>query len=229
MKKRSYISIAAVIAATTLGAGLTAMPAQAAAAPAYQLATDDGTNTLCMNRAGGGTSNNTPVIAYNCGDNNNDFHTAPLTTACGGGDTVTETCPFTVGSGLNAAFYGDPIVAVFAYNENKCVGGSNSTDLSAKLEPCPADNGLGGGWSTVDVLAYSHGNNPPYHFIVNRNWSDTAYSVGQSTGADCYGLECAEVIGTAGYKSPLCLNTGDSGIQNGDFQNAAPGDTWGEV
>ena len=82
------------------------------------------------------------MIAYNCGQSNDDFYFANLTTMCGGG-TVTETCPFTRGSGLNLAYYGDPIVVEYAYNENKCVGGNSASDASAKLESCPSDSGSG--------------------------------------------------------------------------------------
>ena len=222
MKKRSYIAIAAVIAAITLGIGLTTVPAHAAAT--YELKDDNGSSSLCMNRAGGGTSDGTPVIAYNCGDNNNDFYFGYPAAMCGNGH-VTETCPFTVGSGLNAALYGDTIVIEQAYKENKCVGGNTSTDSSAKLEPCPNNGGSGGGWATIGVLAYSRGNSPPYYVIVNRNWSDTRYG-----GGGCYGLQCAQVVGAFfGYRQPLALAVGDSAIQDGFLQNADNSDVWGEV
>ena len=224
MKKRSYIAIAAVIAAVTLGVGLTTVPAHAQAAT-YQLTDDNGGSSLCMNRDGGGTGNNTPVIAYNCGNVNNDFYWGYLTTMCGSG-TVTDTCPFADGSGLNLAYYGDPIVVEYAYNENKCVGGNGPNDASAKLEPCPADNGSGGGYSTIGVLAYSRGNNPPYYVIVNRNWSDKLYGA----GGVCYGADCSLIVGAFyGYKKALTLNIADSQVQHGTPQNAAYYDVWGEV
>ncbi len=226
MKKRSYIATAAVIAAITLGIGLTTVPAHAQAAK-YELKDDNGGSSLCFNRDGGGTSDNTPVIAYNCGNINNDFYWGYLTTMCGGG-TVTQTCPFTVGSGLNAALYGDPIIVEQAYNELACVGGESSTDNDAKLEGCPADNGSGGGWSTIDVGVYSRGNNPAYQIIVNRNWSDRLYGLGGS-GA-CYGLQCAQVVGAFfGYANALSLSVGDGNVQAGNVANAASFDVWGEV
>jgi hypothetical protein len=227
MKKRSYIAIAAVIAATTLGIGLTTVPAHAQAAT-YELKDDNGGSSLCMNRSGQGTSNGTPVIAYNCGQVNNDFYFAQLTQACGSG-TVTQTCPFTDGSGLNLAYYGDDIVVEYAYNENKCVGGNTSNDASAKLEPCPSNSGSGGGWSTIGVLAYSRGNAPPYYVIVNRNWSDKLYAAGGG-GVGCYGSDCSLIVGAFyGYRNPLTLNIADSQVQQSHPQNAAYYDVWGEV
>ena len=95
--------------------------------------------TVCMNRNGGGYTSGTKVIGwYKDSDQNENFYGVPLTTWCSSG-YVTETCPFTVGSGLNARYDGDAIVTMNTSN-NQCVG-ADSTWSEAVLGGCVPDGG----------------------------------------------------------------------------------------
>lgn len=196
-----------------------------AAAP-VQLEDNNGGSALCMNRNGNGGSIGTSVIAYNCGYANNDFQfDNSLYDMCGGGK-VTQTCPFTYGSGLNAAYAGWQIGTLDAYDESLCVGGGSPTDFDAKLEPCPPPNGVGGGYSTVDVFRASRtSGGKTFYIVVNRNWSDRLYA-----GGSCYGVACSLVVSDIrGYVDPLELSVGDSNIQSGKFSAAGNSEVWAEL
>jgi hypothetical protein len=96
-------------------------------------------STACINRNGGGYTSGTKVIGwYKDSDNNENFYGVLLTSWCNSG-YVTETCPFTVGSGLNARYNGDPIVSLDTSN-NQCVG-ANSTWDAAVLGGCVPNGG----------------------------------------------------------------------------------------
>jgi hypothetical protein len=224
--KLKRLVFAVILAAGTLvGTSVAAVPAYATVPPS-QIGYNSGSSSLCFNRAGSGTSTGTPVIAYNCGQPNNDFYFVVLANMCGGG-RVTAICPFTVGSGLNDAYENDVIVDVRAYYEDECVGGSTLGATDATLQACPDSYGNGGGWSTIDVLAFSANNNDAdYDIIVNRNWSDLNYT----TDSGCNGYSCTDLVGAPlGYKDPLQLNTVDTYVQQGDVYDAAPWDQWTEI
>lgn len=222
MKRRLGIAIGAGIVASALGIGLTIAPAYAQAT--NQLSTDEGASSLCMNRDQGTTGYGTPVIAYNCGDDNNDFYVKPLSKMCGPSGTVTDTCPFTVGSGLNGAYYGFKIGAVYAYNEGKCAGGDGELDSNAKLEACPDDYGNGGGWSTIVIEVPSRGASPTYYVLTNRNWSDYNWN-----NSNCYGISCSAVDGKVGYRAPVSMSVLDQAVQGGRIENAAGSNIWAEL
>lgn len=94
---------------------------------------------LCMNRAGGGTSNGTPIIGWHQDyDNNEDFAMNSLGSDCGGWVHNGEnglTCPFAVGTGLNKRYDGDLIITLNSTATNKCATG-DWPDGNLVLEPC---------------------------------------------------------------------------------------------
>jgi hypothetical protein len=229
--KRGLIAIIIAVGAM-LGTCLPAVQAHAAvlhavpdAAPYQQLAYNGGDSSLCFNRYQNGKSIGTPVIAYNCGQPNNDFFFYTLSGMCNGG-FVTTTCPFTVNSGLNDTYDGDLIVTPEAYGEGECVGGSSAGATIATLQACPNRFGNGGGWSTIDILAYSVQNNDrDYYVMINRNWSNALYN----SHSGCTGSQCAYVVGSVGYKDQLLLSTTDVYVRNGELPNAAPWDQWTQI
>jgi hypothetical protein len=148
-----------------------ALPQVAQAAVPLQLCTVNGSHSLCLNRAQGGTSQGTWVIGWSAdGDNNNDFEYDFLTGMCGGGRVIIYAgggCPFAIGSGLNARYDGAYIVQLRAYNENECVG---STGMgNAILTGCQNRSGSGGGIGTIDIILDDNNDPTP---IINLHWSN---------------------------------------------------------
>jgi hypothetical protein len=121
-------------------------------------------NTWCVNREGGGTGNGTDIISWYMDDPNNDFTTAN-TNWCNQG-RVTTTCPFTVGSGLNNRYAGDPIITVEDYDNGKVVAapGANAGNFNLFLE----SNGSIG---DIDILT-------AYQDFVNLAASNYNYTHG---------------------------------------------------
>jgi hypothetical protein len=159
-------------------AGASPAPATLAAAhraPAHEICTDQGAKSLCANRDGGGTAENTPVIAWSAGDNNNDFEWSFLVTDCNHGTvSVSPPCPFQTAA-LNSQFRGKFIASLFNISTGLCVGNSNNAQNNpfGDLEQCPAVNGAGGGWGTVFVLPdIINPMSPNTTYAVNRFWSD---------------------------------------------------------
>lgn len=197
--------------------------------PAVQVQDDEGGSSLCFNRSGNGTSAGTNVISYNCGYANNDFEFVQFTGMCNAGK-VSSTCPFTVGSGLNNAYLGATIGGVEAYDENLCVGSASATTFSAKLETCPNIDGVGGGYSTIDVFGYSRSaGGVDFYALVNRNWSDTLYTAVGTSGCGGNNFGCSQVASaTNGYQTPIVFNQGDTSVQQGLLSSALYYDIWGE-
>jgi hypothetical protein len=97
-----------------------------------------------------------------------------LTGMCNGG-FVSSTCPFTVGSGLNTEFEGDPIVQIFYYGNGDCVATSGSGE--AVLGTCANLSGSGGSDGVIDVLngepaGSSNCYELNYCYVANRYWFD---------------------------------------------------------
>jgi hypothetical protein len=98
-------------------------------------------NGYCLNRWGGGTANNTPIIAYPLVSNGLNEHFGFVnTTRCGTGK-VTSICPFVVGSGFNAKFINNQIQQIKDFDTGKCLGSSVyeqqlGTTSPAALVPC---------------------------------------------------------------------------------------------
>lgn len=119
---------------------------------------ENSTTGLCMAVATGGSV----IVATRPGGFQASF--TNLSHMCGSG-RVTETCPFTLGSGLNTHYFNDSIVAV------SLPGGCLA--LGSVVGKCPDSSGNGGGNGTIDVLAATgtmHG------YLPNRYGSDANYS-----------------------------------------------------
>jgi hypothetical protein len=134
----------------------------------------------CMNAKGCKYSAGTPVINWYGGESCEYFRDE-VVNYCNGNYLVTETCPFTVGSGLNAEFVNDLIVQVLygttPTNGVACIAAASSG--AAVLNKCSStSNGTGGATGNIFVLAPVSGGGT---LLVNRYWSDLAYSYGEGT------------------------------------------------
>lgn len=123
----------------------------------------------CLNRNHCGSGSGTSVIVWPQSDTCEDFEPQVLASMCNKG-FVTETCPFTEGSGLNSRYYNSPIVELYAYGENECVATTGSG--LGVLGTCPDSAGIGGSNGTIFVY-----NSADY--VINRYWSDNNYSIGE--------------------------------------------------
>jgi hypothetical protein len=128
--------IASVILATPIGLAVSS-PAAAHAQvkpqeiPVVQVCNEDA--TLCMNRAGGGTTAGTQVIGYPLNNENNDFVWVKLGSYCGAG-VVTLSCPKFGNSEINDLYNGAPIGEIASdTGNNLCLA------LNGLLESCSAD------------------------------------------------------------------------------------------
>jgi len=207
------------------------MAGVAQATPNIQTCSNSGPNDaeLCANREDGQTGDNTPVIGWTPGDNNNDFQFETIGQMCNGGH-VTTTCPFTVGSGLNNAYNGDLIIQVYSPTSNSCVGGSSSTVFLAQLTPCQNQQGTGGGWSTIDVEKYAvTANGHDYYEIVNVHQSDQLYIAFGSRGCGGNSYGCTKVVGQEGHGYQLFLSVGDACSQAGNMSCVVPSDEWAQI
>jgi hypothetical protein len=150
----------------------------------------NGTNSsggqTCLNRRGGGTGLNTDVIGWRADhDDNEDFSFQYLTGMCPqrlpNGSTVSgyvsSTCPFTVGSGFNNKYLGNPIVQIRSARAGKCLGNDGGNDNLGGLQTCNNLSGSGGGGGTIFVWNVPGGNGPTY-YLENRYWTNVAAKSG---------------------------------------------------
>jgi hypothetical protein len=144
-----------------------------------QIATAQGSSSLCLNRAGGGNNAGTHVIAYNCYDPNDDFTFLWLSDMCGHGYvTRYPACPFN-NADLDGYWDGAAIVAIWTYNphsNNLCVADGGGWTV---LGTCPNLAGNGGAIGTIFTL--SQVNDFPNYtgystYAVNRYWTNQANS-----------------------------------------------------
>jgi hypothetical protein len=177
-----------------------ALPQPASASIAFALCTYPPSifsPPACMNRNGGRDGPGTKVIGWNQDfDNNEDFQTVKLTSWCNNGH-VTETCPFTVGSGLNARYNTDLIVFISDY-AGYCIG-SNSTWTQAILNGCLPNGGAfvvsnTNGQFLIDVGVSNHWYangapaNHPYWLVWDGTFGDQLnFSDIASNSWACYG------------------------------------------
>lgn len=151
----------------------------------------------CLNRSQCATASGTHVIMWVLDyDNCEDFLPIP-TVMCGEGN-VTQTCPFTVGSGLNARYAGSKIWYIKAYNEsNECL--ATSSGGLGILGSCPDRNGNGGSNGVIFVQNAAG-------YMVNRYWSDYNYSLGEYNAPSWM---CSP--GSQGHQVLLYDDTGTAG------------------
>ncbi len=129
----------------------------------------------CLNRSQCAKGSGTSVLVWaNDHDNCEDFEGIVLDQMCNKG-LVTSTCPFTVGSGLNNQYVGQPIVYFQAYDEaDECL--ATNAGGQGILGTCPSFSGNGGANGTIFIWK-AYGPNPDY--VINRYWSDYNYSIGE--------------------------------------------------
>lgn len=221
---RRQLVILALAVVSLLPLGINAASAQ----PTEQQSMSGGTYpAFCMNRSGNGVNVGTHVIAWTCGQSNNDFQQIAVGDMCGRG-FVTQTCPFTVGSGLNSAYAGDQIIMLNSPTPDLCVGGSSQGTVAASLQPCPDVNGNNGGWSTIDILqAADDAGGRLYYNFINRNFSDQLASFGQ-----CNGVSCSIVVGISipvAKGNAINLDVGDGAVQQGLWDLSTASDQWTET
>lgn len=136
--KRPLVILAVVLSAiglSVLGTGT----ARASTPPPVQIC--NSSQTLCLNRQGGGTAGGTHVIQWGLGDPNNDFNFVGLGTWCKGGHVEIYAgggCPFAIGSGLNSYYDGALIVEELNNTSNLCVANGYSYNgyERAQLQSC---------------------------------------------------------------------------------------------
>jgi len=156
-------AVAAMLAAVAFFAapaasGATTASAASPAAPARQLSTNQGGSSLCMNQDGGGTSQGTFIIGYNCGYQNNYFEYVVIENECNLGKvTVSPACPFD-DTALDSYYDGADIVEVYNPNSNLCAGTSESTTFTLRLEECPTSPPAG--WNSILVAPGASTNTP---------------------------------------------------------------------
>jgi hypothetical protein len=192
--KRALIILSTVFAVIAFIA-----PAATAQAPPYQIATVQGSSSLCLNRAGGGTAAGTHVIAYNCNDPNDDFDFQWLADMCGNGYvSYARTCPFS-NRQLDGYWDGAAIVSIHGYSVAQCVADGGGLTVLGK---CPDIAGNGGAIGTIFTL--SQVNDFPNYtgwstYVVNRYWSNQANS-GRWLCSRGYRVQLTEnaTAGTAG-------------------------------
>lgn len=163
--KRALIVISTILAVIAFIAPV------AKAQLVYQVATNQGSSSLCLNRQYGGTSH---VITYSCNDENDDFSFIWIGGMCGGTGYVTSTCPFS-SSDVNNRYRGAAIVEIYAYNFALCLA-NNGLQGTGILGVCPDENGNGGSYGTIFVLAQVHNfpgwTGTPSTYVVNRYWTN---------------------------------------------------------
>lgn len=165
-------------------------------APAATEICNNASNLLvCMNRQGNGTTPGTPIIGYNPGEENNDFHWLQEKDLCGG--YVTSTCPNLGNTAFNRQWDGSIIVRIYAYNENLCLvdgvtnpagyytsqlNGCNNVAHSYILVGCGSTSCLGNQFSQVVNVTdmYQAGGTPKC-----LAWGTTAIPYPLITDDDC--------------------------------------------
>jgi hypothetical protein len=186
--KRKAVLITGMMLALTGGAAM-AVPASAGtvtqgpavrkALPASHIQSvclDNGPGTPCLNEWNGNGNNGNPIKMYAYNNTNEawSFQDVDLCNSAHtdeGIATVTETCPFPLGSGLNTAYEGDPIVQILG-PQGECLA---TTGSGTAVNGTCGETGSGQGASN-GVFNVLVGNAPHcsqfYCSIVNRYWTN---------------------------------------------------------
>jgi hypothetical protein len=143
--------------------------------------TTNSSPNVCANRSEGGTTQgSTKILGYNNDDDNNEYAIVDPINPCNStpADEVTQTCPFTVGSGMNSANATDKIVQIEMVSGSTvvgCIGDNNSADV-AVLEACGSATGSGGGYGTFYIQGRGNSGGIPLNNYASREWSDKNYT-----------------------------------------------------
>ena len=143
-----------------------------------------------LNEWGGNTAAGGPVKIYQAGANNEYWGIQNIdrcnSTPAG---TVTHTCPFQLGSGLNDTYFGRSIVQ-FYYRPHPttCVGADTTTGGAINRSCNNVDSGTGGGTGTVQIINTFQ--NPFRYDVINlyftgqfNNHENFMCSAGKFNGA----------------------------------------------
>lgn len=119
---------------------------------------------LCMNRAGGGSTQGTTVTAFDADDIHGSFEGVTLSGRCNAGHVSSaQHCPFT-NQAYNVTYNNDRIMSLEEYVDDWCVGTAGATLFTTRLEGCPTPDGAGGGWDTQWVW---NGAGSTFNCIIN--------------------------------------------------------------
>lgn len=143
---KRLLAITATLAAMAIPAVASAMPALATQQQITATGGQDGNGDAMNNWFGMGA-----VYQYTANKGNEDFAGQDIG-RCGGGASVTSTCPFTQ-TGKDNALLGNQIIQIYYESDSDgCIGVNSSVDPG--LERCNSvSNGSGGGLWTVFVIA----------------------------------------------------------------------------
>ena len=146
----------------------------------------------CMNDWNGDHNQGAPIKMYYGGSSNEEFELQAIN-PCNSSpdpDDVTETCPFVVGSGLNAKYDGSLIFQLYYPAANKCIGTSSAGN--GILTGCNSPAGTGGGDGTILISpdAGPFVNDDP---IIDKYWTN------QSPGT------IEQYLCGLGFEQPLTL------------------------
>jgi hypothetical protein len=175
--------VVALAAALVLAPALAAASTSTAQAAQIQICNNFNVR-LCFNVRGGSHTLNTPITAYTPNDQNGTFIYEPLKQMCNGTGHVIVTagggCPFYVGSGLNSQYDGAAIVSLSDYGAapTRCAGTVSDGTGSMLEQPCPGQDGTGGGghgvlWVLKSVHDATNGGGTLTEIINIRQTNDT--------------------------------------------------------
>jgi hypothetical protein len=138
------LRIAAAVAAAGLALGVVAV---ASPASAVQDQVCNHADSQCLNSWNGMVAGH-DVRMYNSGVANNEFVLVTVN-RCNAQGTVSHTCPFTLGSGLNDLYYGNSVYQIWTGgvgSSNLCVGtrGNGTGVLSTCNNTCSGQGGANG-------------------------------------------------------------------------------------
>jgi hypothetical protein len=167
IRKHATLFLAAAVSAIAILASAGTAPAYAAPNPGVS----DVSASWYLNEWGGNTDAGGPVKIYQAGANN-EFWGVESIDRCNStpSGTVTHTCPFQLGSGLNDAYFGHSIVQFYYRSHSTtCVGTDTSSGLAINRSCNNVNNGTGGGTGTVFILNTFQ--NPFRYDAINLYWT----------------------------------------------------------
>lgn len=165
----------------------------------------DASDGECLSAKSCGTGHGTEIVEWYYQGTCNPVEPQTVN-LCSGGDEVTSTCPFAVGSGMNNLELGKTIFQVNVSSDGSdhsagCIGNDGSGNLAsvAAIETCNNSSGSGGSDGTIFV----YGSDPQLGgpSWISRYWSDTDYTEGYGYGAP----SIQELCGAGANNYPFTL------------------------